>query len=176
MFDAIFTFPMERSIILKERASGSYHLSAYFLAKTTSEAPTLLSLPTIYMTLSYWMANVNSSFLLFLGSTGCALLSVLAGESLGLLCGALVMNFQRAMTLMTVIGFLLSLAGGFYIEHVPSFISWAKYLSPFKYAFDASRLMVFNSNITCDGSEIICLTPEKDFVTIDEVKEHLKIE
>lgn len=176
MYGAIFTFPMERSIILKERASGSYHLSAYFLAKTTSEAPTLLALPTIYMTLSYWMANVNSSFLLFLGSTGCALLSVLAGESLGLLCGALVMNFQRAMTLMTVIGFLLSLAGGFYIEHVPSFISWAKYLSPFKYAFDASRLMVFNSNITCDGSEIICLTPEKDFVTIDEVKEHLKIE
>lgn len=176
MYGAIFTFPMERSIILKERKSGSYYLSAYFLAKTTSEAPTLLTLPTVYMTISYWMANVNSSFPLFLGSTGCALFSVLAGESLGLLCGSIMMDFQRAMTLMTVVGFLLSLAGGFYIEHVPSFISWAKYISPFKYAFDASRLMVFNSDIKCDGSQIVCLTPGKAFATIDEVKEHLNIE
>ena len=176
MFGAIFAFPMERSIIFKERASGSYHLSAYFLAKTTSEAPTLLSLPTIFMIISYWMANVNSSFLLFLASTGCALLSVCAGESIGLLCGALVMDFERAMTSMVVISLFLMVSGGFFVENIPSFMSWAKYLSPFKYAFDASRQLVFNSNVPCDGSEIICLTPGKEFATVEEVKNHLKID
>merc|ERR1719491_2581751 len=111
MFAAVFAFPMERSIILKERASGSYHLSAYFLAKTTSEAPTLLSLPIIFVTISYWLANINSSFLLFLASTGITLLSVGAGESLGLLCGAVIMEFERALTTMVIVSLSLMVSG-----------------------------------------------------------------
>ena len=39
-FSAIFGFPQERDILFKERASGSYHLSAYFLSKIMSDLPT----------------------------------------------------------------------------------------------------------------------------------------
>ena len=39
-FSAIFGFPQERDILFKERASGSYHLSAYFLSKIMSDFPT----------------------------------------------------------------------------------------------------------------------------------------
>lgn len=94
-FTAIFTFPSEREIIFKERASGSYNLSAYFLSKTISEMPTRLSLPTIFWTIAYWMSGVNYRFDVFLGTMGCTLLAVLAGESYGLLCGALVMDFEK---------------------------------------------------------------------------------
>ena len=37
MFTAMMSFPPERAIIFKERASGSYRLSSYFFAKTISE-------------------------------------------------------------------------------------------------------------------------------------------
>ncbi len=94
-FTAIFTFPNERAIIFKERASGSYYLSAYFLSKTISEMPTRLSLPCIFWTIAYWMSGVNYRFDVFLGTMGCTLLAVLAGESYGLLCGALVMDFEK---------------------------------------------------------------------------------
>ena len=94
-FTAIFTFPNEREIIFKERASGSYYLSAYFLSKTISEVPTRLSLPTIFWSIAYWMSGVNYRFDVFLGTMGCTILAVMAGESYGLLCGALVMDFEK---------------------------------------------------------------------------------
>jgi hypothetical protein len=92
IFEAIFAFPMERDVIFKERASGSYHLSAYFLAKTVSEMPTRLLLPSLYWSISYWMTNLNPRVDVFFSTMSTTLLSVLTGESYGLLCGALVME------------------------------------------------------------------------------------
>ena len=47
-------------MIHKERASGSYHLSAYYLAKTISELPIMLILPSAYIIIVYWAAGLNS--------------------------------------------------------------------------------------------------------------------
>jgi len=39
IFGTVFTFPLERSIVLRERASGMYRVSAYYLSKTLVEVP-----------------------------------------------------------------------------------------------------------------------------------------
>ena len=56
--------PTEHVVISKERRSGSYHLSAYYLAKTVSELPLLFILPSLFIIITYWMAGMNgvSSF------------------------------------------------------------------------------------------------------------------
>jgi ABC-type multidrug transport system ATPase subunit/ABC-type multidrug transport system permease subunit len=152
MFGALMAFPSEREVILKERSSGSYHLSAYFLAKTTSEMPVRLVLPLIYMVISFWMAAISPRFDLFVLTTLISLLSVVAGEALGLLVGATIYDMQKAMSVMTVGSLALMLLGGFFVENIPSFLSPFKYMSPFKYSFDASRQLVFDRPIPCDGS------------------------
>ena len=152
IFEAIFAFPMERDVIFKERASGSYHLSAYFLAKTVSEMPTRLLLPSLYWSISYWMTNLNPRVDVFFGTMFSTLLSVLTGESYGLLCGALVMDFETSMTYMIVISLTTMAAGGFYVDNIPSFIEWLKYLSPFKFGYEANQIMVFDRDVSCDGS------------------------
>lgn len=134
----------------QERASGCYHLSAYFLAKTTSEIPTLLTLPAIYMVIAYWMSGVNNSFLIFLASTGCTLLSALAGQAFGLLIGTIVFDIEKGIASCTVLSLTLMIAGGFYIRRIPSWLNWLKFISPFKYAYDASVQIVFNRPIPCD--------------------------
>lgn len=43
MLSALFVFPPEFKMILKERASGMYQISSYYLARTSSgEPPTKL--------------------------------------------------------------------------------------------------------------------------------------
>ena len=147
-----YSMPAISFVALQERASASYYLSAYFLAKTVSETPTRLVLPFVYMCISFWMAAMSPSFAVFLGSTGCTLMSVLAGESFGLVIGTSLYDMERAITVMTVAALALMLLGGFYVENVPSFVAWAKYLSPFHYSYDASLEIVFDRDVQCDGS------------------------
>jgi ABC-type multidrug transport system ATPase subunit/ABC-type multidrug transport system permease subunit len=178
MFNALLAFPSERTIILKERASASYRLSAYFLAKTTAEAPTRFILPLLYMVIAYWMLGVNDRFSIFLGTTGFTLLSVLAGEAIGLVIGASIYDMERAITTMTVIALALMLLGGFYLDTVPSFISWVRFLSPFKYAYNGSVQMVFDNDVPCDGSGVlegICVGSGGS-ATPDQIFEYLKVE
>mmetsp|Transcript_24064 Transcript_24064/g.37098 ORF Transcript_24064/g.37098 Transcript_24064/m.37098 type:complete len:165 (-) Transcript_24064:61-555(-) len=130
------------------------------------------------MSISFWMAGVHPSLFVFLGSTICTLLSVMAGESIGLFIGASVMDFQRAITLMTVFSLALMLVGGYFVENIPSFMRWLSFLSPFKYAFDASQQMVFDRNVPCDGSgflESIC-GDNVEYATAQQVKDLLNIQ
>jgi len=152
MFNALMAFPTERKVILKERASASYRLSAYFMAKTTSDAPVRLILPLLYMATSFWMAGIDDRFLVFAGSVACTLLSVVAGEAIGIWVGAAVPDFEKGITILTISMLALMLLGGFFVENIPDFISWAIFLSPFKYALDSSLQLVFDRPVPCDGS------------------------
>ena len=166
-------------MILKERASASYRLSAYFLAKTTSEIPVRIALPLLYLFVSYWMAGIDNRFTVFLATIGCTLLSALAGDAVGLLVGAAISDMDKALTVMTVFSLALMLLGGFFIEDIPSFISWVKYLSPFKYAFDSSLQMIFSRPVPCDGSgtlESLCAGSTTGVASVEDVRTFLGIQ
>lgn len=61
VFTAIFTFPQERAMLAKERAADMYRLSAYFLARTTSDLPLDLMLPILFVLVVYFMAGLRIS-------------------------------------------------------------------------------------------------------------------
>lgn len=177
MFGALMAFPVERAIITQERASSSYNLSAYFMAKTTADAPVRICLPLLYMTVSYWMMAIRNDFVTFIASIGCTLLSVLAGEAFGLLVGASILDLQHAITTMTVSMLFLMLLGGFFVENIPPFIEWAKFLSPFKYAFDSSLQLVVDRDIPCDGSGVLDeLCNEDGYAPVDKVLDFIGVQ
>eukprot|EP00548_Thalassiothrix_antarctica_P007970 CAMPEP_0194140468 /NCGR_PEP_ID=MMETSP0152-20130528/9999_1 /TAXON_ID=1049557 /ORGANISM="Thalassiothrix antarctica, Strain L6-D1" /LENGTH=666 /DNA_ID=CAMNT_0038838721 /DNA_START=60 /DNA_END=2060 /DNA_ORIENTATION=- len=178
MFNALYAFPSERTIVLKERASASYRLSAYFLAKTMSEAPTRLILPLLYMIVSFWMTGISSDFSVFVATTACCLLCVFAGEAVGLMFGAIMYDLNNALAAMTVFSLFCMLLGGFFVQNVPKFLMWCQYISPFKYAYEAAQHVIFNENIPCDGSgvlEDICSGSDVGYATPEQIKDFFRV-
>ncbi|KAL3645804.1 ABC transporter G member 14 [Castilleja foliolosa] len=147
LYYAVFTFPQERRMLIKERSSGMYRLSAYFLARTVSDLPMDLALPTVFTCIFYWMGGLKPDPSAFALSLLVVLFGVLVSQSLGLAFGAWLMDVKQAATLASVTTIVFSMAGGYYVKQIPIFIVWLKYLS-FSYYF--YKLLL---GIQYDGSE-----------------------
>ncbi|KAG6502291.1 ABC transporter G family member 14-like [Zingiber officinale] len=139
LYNAVFTFPQERPMLRKEQASGMYRLSSYFMARTVGDLPMELALPTAFTFIIYWMGGLKPDPVTFLLSLLIVLFSVLVAQSLGLAVGAILMDVKQATTLASVTTLVFLMAGGYYVQHIPSFIVWLKYLS---YSFYCYKLLL----------------------------------
>ncbi|KFK39853.1 hypothetical protein AALP_AA3G297000 [Arabis alpina] len=135
LFNAIFTFPQERPMLIKERSSGIYRLSSYYIARTVGDLPMELILPTIFVTITYWMGGLKPSLATFLMTLMIVLYNVLVAQGVGLAIGAILMEAKKAATLSSVLMLVFLLAGGYYIQHIPGFIAWLKYISFSHYCY-----------------------------------------
>ncbi|KAF2285982.1 hypothetical protein GH714_009348 [Hevea brasiliensis] len=169
LFQAIFTFPQERRMLEKERSSGMYRLSSYFMSRMVSDLPMELVLPTIFVTITYWMAGLKSTAENFLRTLFVLLFNVLAAQGLGLALGAMVMDQKSATTLGSVIMLSFLLAGGYYVQHVPVFIRWIKYISISHHAYKLLLGSQYKASDTypCGTSGGVCLVG--DYPAIKEV-------
>ncbi|KAL5704226.1 ABC transporter G member 25 [Ranunculus cassubicifolius] len=138
-FNASFAFPQERAIFLKERSSGMYTLSSYFMARIIGDLPMELILPTVFVTVVYWMAGLKPEIGAFLSTLAVLLGYVLVAQGLGLAVGALIMDAKQASTVVTVTMLVFILTGGFYVHKVPDCLGWIKYTSITFYCY---RLLI----------------------------------
>ncbi|KAM7507869.1 hypothetical protein LguiA_018322 [Lonicera macranthoides] len=165
LFTAIFTFPQERAMLVKERSVDMYKLSAYLVARNTSDLPLDLILPIFFLLIVYFMVGLKYSFLAFSFTLLTIFLSIVASQGLGLAIGAAFMEVKKATTFasITVMAFMLS--GGFFIQNVPSFISWIRYISfnyhtyrlliKIQYSCISTSLSSRESSSSCDYPNII---------------------
>ncbi|KAM1394951.1 hypothetical protein PS2_030512 [Malus domestica] len=164
LFQALFTFPPERKMLEKERASGTYRLSSYFVSRIVADLPMELALPTLFVTVAYWMAGLKPSAGNFFHTLFALLLSVLVAQGMGLAIGALVMDQKKATVLASIIMLSFNLAGGYYVQHVPVFISWIKYISLSNYSY---RLLLSSQYKNSDTYPCDCrVCSVGDFPTI----------
>ncbi|KAL5130995.1 ABC transporter G family member 27 [Glycine soja] len=111
VFTAIFIFPQERAMLTKERTTDMYRLSAYFVARTTSDLLLDLVLPVFFLLVVYFMANLRLGSGRFFFSILTIFLCIIAAQGLGLAIGATLMDLKRATTLASVTVMTFMLAG-----------------------------------------------------------------
>ncbi|KAL3353195.1 hypothetical protein AABB24_020937, partial [Solanum stoloniferum] len=168
LLQAIFTFPQERMMLEKERSSGMYRLSAYFMARTIGDLPMELVLPTIFTVITYWMTGLKPSALNFFSTLFSILYNVLVSQGLGLALGAMIMDQESATVLGSVIILSFTLAGGYFVQHVPWFISWIKYISISQYTYKLLLGSQYSHGETYScGINATCLV--EDFPTIKTI-------
>ncbi|XP_010535206.1 PREDICTED: ABC transporter G family member 25-like [Tarenaya hassleriana] len=137
--NAAFIFPQERAIFSRERASGMYTLSPYFMAHILGSLSMELVLPMAFLTLTYWMVDLKHGLSAFLLTLAVLLLYVVASQGLGLLFGAAIMDAKKASTIVTVTMLAFVLIGGYYVHKVPACMVWMKYVSTTFYSY---RLLI----------------------------------
>lgn len=155
LLNAAFSFPAEKNIIRKDRSSGAYCLSAYFVSKSLIEIPLEMIYPFVYAVVVYWMAGLNPRFSSFVIYVLLLTTHVVVSHSIGICISAAVMDVKKSTTLATVFMLASMMVSGFYVatENLPSWIRWAQSLSFVLYTFSA---MVVNE---FDGQTYSCSDP-----------------
>jgi len=168
MFGAIFTFPTERLMLIKERRSAMYRLSSYYAARTAADIPLEVVVPTIFVFIMYWMSGLEANFWVFIAHWMSVLLTVFVAQSAGLLVGAGMMNLKAAQTVASIAMLTVMLCGGYYVQDVPVWISWVRHLSFITYNYQILAKLQFGGKSYDCGVDKLCRIGESGI--LGEVK------
>ncbi|EME31097.1 ABC transporter, ATP-binding protein isoform 1 [Galdieria sulphuraria] len=136
-FGTVFVLPLERTIVLRERASGMYRVSAYYLSKTLVELPRNALLCIVYILLLYWMVGLHATARDFFLSYVIVYLTILTAEGLASAVASSAPNPQVASAITPAFIVVSLLFGGFFLSsgQIPNYFIWLKYLSFFYYSY-----------------------------------------
>ncbi|KAG6414366.1 hypothetical protein SASPL_127088 [Salvia splendens] len=135
IFGAVYVFPFEKMFLVKERKADMYRLSVYYACSTICDMLAHLLYPTFFMSILYFMAGFKRTAECFFLTLSAILLIVITSQGAGELAGAAVMSIKRAGMIASMILMLFLLTGGYYVQHIPKFMQWLKYLSFMYYGF-----------------------------------------
>lgn len=136
---AIFTFPLEKAVLAKDRSSGAYRLSAYYVGKSLVELPADTIYPIFFCIVTYLAVGFSRGADKFFVYTGVFALVVLAAQSLGLALSAALLDIEYAQIIATLAVLSAMLFAGFYVDsdNIPVFLKPLRYLSFIAYGYAA---------------------------------------
>lgn len=125
-----------RRLIIRERASHSYRISAAFIARSISLAPILLVCTAVFSTVVYFLAGLRTdSFTPFLIYFFFCQLIQITMLGLGLLITSAFNTLGKIVVATIFLGDFFNAFGGTLVlsPGVPPVLRWIRYLSPFFY-------------------------------------------
>jgi ATP-binding cassette subfamily G (WHITE) protein 2 len=139
---SINSFPAERAIMLRERASGAYHVSSYFCAKTTVDMIAQLWPPIVFSCIVYFTVGYQPVARKFFLYTFFMILDSLCATTLASAVTCICVSVEMSTVVVSCLFEWSRLYGAYYtspkqFELLPRMIDWkfADALSYIKYSF-----------------------------------------
>ncbi|KAE8098899.1 hypothetical protein FH972_016927 [Carpinus fangiana] len=172
LFGAVYVFPFEKIYLVKERKADMYRLSVYYVCSTLCDMVAHILYPTFFMIILYFMADFNRTVPCFFLTLSGILLVAITSQGAGELFGAAVMSIKRAGMVASLILMLFLLTGGYYVQHIPKFMRWLKYLSFMYYGFRLLLKVQYSGDQLYDcqsqgGCRPLQSSPSFDMVNLD---------
>merc|ERR1712100_43245 len=158
-------FPIDRRVFWRERASGMYGTSAWFLSRSIVELPLNALMPFIFCVITYWMAGLQADpgkFFLFCLFT---IMFTLAAEAYALFFTCLIIRKEVLAVVNGLALIPMIMFGGFYAndQNTPDFLIWLKYASFVRYSFEGAITAIFQGlSLKCKCDELVtgsCTNP-----------------
>ena len=137
VYAVISSFPMERDIILRDRASGTYSTLPYFLSKSLAEIPLQVMFPSVFAVIVYFMIDYRQDFYAYANFWILIELANLCAISLGLATSAFSPTVAFATVLTPLVMEMWRLFSSFFSQPVPlpDWLIWIQYLGFITYTF-----------------------------------------
>ncbi len=145
IFSSLMTtnsFPAERNLILRERAAGTYFVSAYFLSKTTVETLCTAPASIVFSAIVYWLSGLQADGAKFIIFCIFMTLCSLAATSFALAVSTWGRTTDMSVAILPMILEIARLFGGFFLSpaNLPAYFSWLDALSYAKYTYVGAAL------------------------------------
>ena len=133
----INSFPSEREIILRERAAGSYKVSAYFLAKIIAEGVIQIVYPIVFSIMVYFIVGLHHSASKFFIFMVFMILCNFAATSLALMISTIFRTTNLSVNVLPIALEIARLFGGFFLApaNLPKYFIWLDVCSYLKYTY-----------------------------------------
>lgn len=155
IFGTVLSFPLERGVFLREHANKLYGVLPYYLSKNLTETPIGLLVTFLYGAICYFLVNLRPGatfYFTFLCNFVC--LAFLA-QSLGFVFGTGFSDLNTALIITQFSVLPAFLFSGFLInqKNMPVWLSWIRFLSPFRYSIEGAMRNEFDDNPLIPGDE-----------------------
>lgn len=164
----INSFPSERSLSLRERAAGTYMVSAYFLAKSLIDALAQLITPILFSCVVYFLIGFETDPHKFFVFMAFMILCNLSSTSAALMVSAICRTTDLSMIVLPMMLEVSRLFGGFFLAptFLPEYFSWLDALSFYKYSYVGVSLNELDHlEYYCEPTELragVCPTTKGD--------------
>lgn len=151
------TFAEERAVFLREKASRSYSLLPFFLAKSTVEFPMDAIITFLQSLIVYYLMGFQPDFVHFLIFFLIMFVQGLVGQSIGVCVSSVVDSKELGGVLAPVsfAPFILFTPYAITSSSVPNYYIWIKVLSPFWWSMQAMAINEFDGlTLTCSADEL----------------------
>lgn len=125
-YDVTLTFPVERKIFLRERKSGLYTTSAFFLGRILADVAMHVVSSVILSGIVYLMMQLRGPLGLWLVVN---IIGILLGAAIMQLIGAVCRTFEEANLLMMLVMFATMLTSPGFTREVPGWLEWLREIS-----------------------------------------------